>query len=400
MLLLCAPMGAAGQNIALAIAIVSLLSSEFQQSTLLDSYKQFRKSALWFPSVSFLLLLIWTSVASVLNPENPASRLVEYLAGYLPMVFLPPLIASSFSNLTNQQKEKIYALFVWVVVIVAIICVSQSIIGWKRSGFDLVITEKRARGLYTHPLSLAYVIILILPFALQQIKEQPKRLCSWLLLISTILIVWTTRSRVIQMASLAAIGFYILYYSRGIKRGLLIGFAVISLLTISFTKNSVSDNFIQTLQGKADRHALDYPDDRLAFWDAHQTLIKKRPLLGHGVHLPNSVIEQAYQDIGLENFSKKYSAHNMYLQTTVDGGVVGLVLFLSWFFGLLVVFKKHWPQPWAVSITLSIAIFGLAILTQNAIQDNEVRYCLTLMLGFGFAKLKEAKQLATNSDIH
>jgi O-antigen ligase len=82
-----------------------------------------------------------------------------------------------------------------------------------------------------------------------------------------------------------------------------------------------------------------------------------------------------------------YEAHNMYLQAAVEGGLIaglGLLTFLIWWFLHARNFKQveSWQRLGAMITPLAFAAGGL---TQNAIQDSEVRYLLILSCTFCFA---------------
>jgi hypothetical protein len=86
-----------------------------------------------------------------------------------------------------------------------------------------------------------------------------------------------------------------------------------------------------------------------------------------------------------------YEAHNMYLQAAVEGGVIaalGLVGFFIWWF--LCVRTFAWREQWQkLGFIVTPLVFAAGGLTQNAIQDSEVRYLLMLSCTLCFSLMAQ-----------
>jgi O-antigen ligase len=154
---------------------------------------------------------------------------------------------------------------------------------------------------------------------------------------------------------------------------------------------AVTDNPIrQRFQEVVDRTDVqtDYADDRLAFWQVNLLMWKERPLLGHGEGLGTEYRRPFYVQAGLGHLEKLYEAHNMYLQIAVNGGLVCLGIFLAWFAWYL---GKSWRDRRSLGGAMALqalAVFALGALTQNAFQDSEVRYTLSLLCTAVWLRLK------------
>ena len=124
-----------------------------------------------------------------------------------------------------------------------------------------------------------------------------------------------------------------------------------------------------------------YLDDRVAFWHAHWLMIKEKPLYGHGVQLDETYRQPYYAEIGLSDFSKKYAAHNMYIQILTNGGILLLFIFFIWLFLLYryILLKLESERFMCIQALLG---FLVASLTQNAFQDSSVRVTLSILLSF------------------
>ena len=130
------------------------------------------------------------------------------------------------------------------------------------------------------------------------------------------------------------------------------------------------------------RNSERYIDDRFAFWDVHWLMIKERPLLGHGAKLDKPYRLPYYEKMDLTAFPKKYEAHNLWIQITSNGGLIGLFLFGSWWLWYLVqVVRINGSQHrFAKGLMLSTWMaFAMGGILQNSFQDSEVRMTLTLV---------------------
>jgi O-antigen ligase len=146
------------------------------------------------------------------------------------------------------------------------------------------------------------------------------------------------------------------------------------------TPNPVGERFRKTFDGNFDVQS-GYADDRLAFWDVHWTMLKERPILGHGMNTDTAYRTKYYEELGLGAMLKKYEAHNMYLQMAVNGGLVGLAAFLAWLgWNLRDAWRRrqsHWAFKAAAFAWVALLV---ASVLQNSFQDSEVRYALTLLV--------------------
>lgn len=387
LLILSFPMAIAAQTIASGIVILITIAVCFKnrnQETFKDSYSHLLKHRL--PPIvlgaAFLLLHV---LASSLNEKNAGAKSIDFLIGSIPWLILPPLAFLAFKDLTSVEWKKLSFFGVFIVGLWGLIATSQYIWGWQLLDISIAPDVQRPRGLYPHPLTLAYAALLVWPFAVSHIFLHPQKVTSWIWCLSVGAILVFTQSRTVQVLGLMVLGWNFMSYFSRIKRRdryilLLLGFALVTI-TLT-THNIVTDKFKKTFTTEGVDKFSSYPDDRLAFWHAHALMIKERPILGHGINLDTSYREPYYESLGLKDFPKKYEAHNMFIQITAETGLLGLFLFIGWlswhlWFFCLSRFKV--PPPFTRLIILqTLVIFILGGLTQNAFQDFEVRVGLTL----------------------
>ncbi len=95
---------------------------------------------------------------------------------------------------------------------------------------------------------------------------------------------------------------------------------------------------------------------RLLSWDASIKLIKEAPLLGYGIGDANDVLIQKYKELGYTyNYENKYNAHNQFLQTFLQTGVIGFGVLVTIFI-LLAIHMKRSRNEFSVFLILFISL--------------------------------------------
>lgn len=83
-------------------------------------------------------------------------------------------------------------------------------------------------------------------------------------------------------------------------------------------------------------------DSRTARWLAIWETIKKKPISGYGVGSERTILDKTYSTNDLNiSLERKYNTHNQYLFYMLEQGIIGLFLFLSYFFINLVLAIKR-----------------------------------------------------------
>jgi len=272
----------------------------------------------------------------------------------------------------------------------ALVVLSQYLWPWRLVGIHITPDDGRPKGFYSHPLSLAYAVALLWPFSVQRCLCEPKKALHWVLFFSVGTILVLTRSRTVQIFSLALLLWNVFFLFRGKRRFWLLGILLLTIGGIYSTNNIVSHNLRRMLAGQSPDHKSGYPDDRMAFWHVHFNMWKEYPLRGHGLGLSEEYRKPYYADIGLQNFARPYAAHNLFLQVLVNEGLIGFLGFLLWIGWYLHVCRLRIPSVRFRSITSQTWwLFLLAGLTQNSFQDSSVRMGLTLFCTAIWLSLRE-----------
>ncbi len=370
------PFGVAVQNIAMGLC-AGALGVQILQKKNVESWGQL-VSTFQVPFISTLLFILWGIIARVCNGKIPTRFPFESF-GYWLWALLPLLYRMRYGQLQERHWKQIGRCLVIVCVGWGLLVLSQYLWRWRLVGVSLAVDDGRPKGLFSHPLTLAYAACLLWPLSVQWCLRFPKKASGWLLLAAIGGILILTRSRTVQAFSLMILLWNLFLLLRGSLR---IGAVCLLLLTVGgvlSTDNIVSHNVRNMLAGQGVDNHSPYADDRLAFWHVHANMFLERPLMGHGFGITEKYRMPYYEAVGLPDFIKPYPAHNLFLQVLVNEGLIGFSFFLVWIGWYLHACRNRIKSPLARSVFLQTWwLFLLTGLTQNSFQDAAVRMCLTL----------------------
>lgn len=144
---------------------------------------------------------------------------------------------------------------------------------------------------------------------------------------------------------------------------------------------------------------------RLLFWQASIKAIKERPWLGYGPESQNDVLVKYYEkDWGVyEDINVRPDrAHNLFLDTLLTSGIIGVIaylLLLLFFFRVLYLNIKNYPNNRPLSYAILFALLGyLSILELNfTFVAGEVYFWLYLALAILIYQKSQTKPDDNNS---
>jgi O-antigen ligase len=381
LLILAAPLGVAGQNIGLGLSLlIFAIYSIHEQGRRL-------RAVLKSPVVAqFFLIWFVTLFPGVLATlaKGQLREAGRFLLGY---VLVTPMFVLGLALRDDVRGKVIKNVSTIILLLVGIISLSQFFMGWQLAGLNVTDQIKRAQGFYSHPLTLAYASLCIMPLIFARALDKPR---DWRAVLSALaLLIMIATSQSLTVISLTAVTLIFLSIKLLTRKKMLVLALIattLGIVTLS-TPNPISQKFQTVLAGQRSDHETPYPDDRVAFWHAHWEMFKDAPIVGHGTDITREDRKPYYERIGLGHIKRMYEAHNMYLQAAVEGGLIaglGLLAFLIWWFLHARNFTRveSWQRLGALVTPLAFAAGGL---TQNAIQDSEVRYLLILSCTFCFA---------------
>ncbi len=103
---------------------------------------------------------------------------------------------------------------------------------------------------------------------------------------------------------------------------------------------------------------------RFLSWEASVELIKEAPLLGYGIGDANDVLIEKYEELGYTyNYENKYNAHNQFLQTFLQTGVIGFGVLVIIFI-LLATHMKRSKNEFSVFLILFVSLIFESMLVR------------------------------------
>jgi O-antigen ligase len=380
LLILAAPLGVAGQNIGLGLSLLI-----FAVFSIHERGRRLR-AVIQSPVVAqFFLIWFVTLFPSVVTTlaKGQLREAGRFLLGY---VLVTPMFVLGLALRDDVRGKVIKNVSTIILLLVGLISLSQFFSGWQLVGLTVTEQIKRAQGFYSHPLTLAYASLCIMPLIFARALAKPRDFRAFLSALALLIMIATSQSlTVISLTAVTLIFLSIKLLTP--KKMLALGLiaTTLGIVTLS-TPNPISQKFQTVLAGQRSDHETPYSDDRLAFWHAHWEMLKDAPIVGHGTDITREDRKPYYERIGLGHIKRMYEAHNMYLQAAVEGGLIaglGILAFLIWWFLHARNFTRveSWQRLGAMVTPLAFAAGGL---TQNAIQDSEVRYLLIMACTFCF----------------
>jgi len=286
-----------------------------------------------------------------------------------------------------------------IVMIHTVYVVAQRYTGihWGH-GFGAVLGEHRfSYGVYRisgfmgHPLSFAYNIVLfsclIIALLQTQLASQlwVKRSLGIILtcMIFTLLISGSRWPLAVLGVAVAITHYRVIlqWWQRAI-----LGFALV--LTVLVWEGSFFGR-MQELSG--DWVSLEQRFDRLSFWRVHLEIFKDQPVLGVGVAARNASLADYYDRLGYAHLERRYNAHNIFLQTLADSGILGLAILITFLWYLLKTVKTQGP-PWLFrGVLMLVTASVIAGMMQNVFRDT------VFIIGFWLCLLILIAHAATES---
>lgn len=258
-------------------------------------------------------------------------------------------------------------------------------------GFDSRLGQNRfAYGIYrvsgfmSHPLTFAYNILifytLCLTLAFSSMARSRERLI-WFACAALMLVNLTFSSS--RWPLLVGVMVSAIFLGLSLKLSLLRLIAIVLLLfsgvaILLATNPQIMGRFAEVFNADG---ALHESIPRLVFWKVHFAMFLDHPITGVGLTDLKGITSDYYQNLGFASFERKYAAHNIYLQTLADSGLIGLsglliILVGSFFAGRLIVRSAKangktrlvWlGYGWQILIFV-VAVSGIM---QNNLRDSE-----------------------------
>ena len=253
----------------------------------------------------------------------------------------------------------------------------------------------RVFGLYGHTLSFSSVgLAMGTFFAAMHTREQRSKTLKYKFFFLAILhyfFVFIGGGRVSSIiAGLVSIAWLIYSFRHKIKmKYILVNASILSIvLGLLFYGSGIFSRLLLMLEKGADGQiGINFP--RMVFWKVHWNMFLDSPLIGHGAgRLREFVLTAYYQISGFGSYFRQYNAHNIYLETLANIGLIG-------FFSLLALLALGWNYLKQLSSRVFSsdirACFIMAVLanamhglTQNVFFDANVMSVYLVLFWFVF----------------
>ncbi|MDD4995136.1 MAG: O-antigen ligase family protein [Patescibacteria group bacterium] len=256
------------------------------------------------------------------------------------------------------------------------------------SGFSEIISTL-GNSLY---LSDYLIMVLPLAFALALIAKRWYCRAAWLALVFTdiyALVLTGKRSGFVALVVMAAIGGFLLLWrwrrSIAIAVGA-VGLAAVLMLAFNFNTLSQSGLVQNTPYLRRVASIFNFEDitikERLAVWQLAVGFIMDRPIIGHGVETFGYVFNAQYPPSFTAMPETIFDrAHNLFLDTAFNVGLVGFVIYLAIFglaiFQSLKIFFREKNQWFSyLSWGICVALIGFVAHNQFMFENAATRYFL------------------------
>lgn len=179
----------------------------------------------------------------------------------------------------------------------------------------------------THPLACISVLLILINtnIFISKLKISLLKLIGLFFLnIPSLLVLYQTDSRQAQLGLICSMAILIWSYLKSSQRVLVL--TGVLLLSISVFSSSALDGFVQS-QSRGNSDDLYTLTGRVYIWEKAVDIIEQNAVLGVGFNAGQVVLEANYST---EFGWTTRSAHNSYLQSALDIGLLGALLIVLW----------------------------------------------------------------------
>lgn len=185
---------------------------------------------------------------------------------------------------------------------------------------------------FHHDTYYSYFLSVGIVFSITLLKRLHNKYMRFLLLLSIVLFtlfIFLLNSR----AALLVLMLLFIYYSFKFirKKNIYIKLITLGLILVSLflgVKNTrLGDTLFEIVKNK---EQLALEEERLVIWNNSLTLIKQKPIFGYGIgdaefELRNQNLKSGFKD----GIDYEFNAHNQFIDTTLQTGIIGLLVLIS-----------------------------------------------------------------------
>lgn len=362
-------------------AIVSIASVFFYFTLLFGVYKKIKFSELTNIKPFLLMSLYFVMIFVLLCFLSENFLEVLAIEKHLPFILFPLVF---FSNRRKLREKNIRINVRKIFVICALMSFLASFFFglWRmffleRNINPIYITYKFLTDLFgVHQIyvSVFYVLAILFCFDFYYHKNDNKTPNKKYLIIGLILFIAVIllSSRTAILASIIVLFIKTLFFNkRKIKEIILILCSAVLLgLTLTFSIPTLKARVVNLNNNVSSYSGTSF---RLKVWGNVIVLFKDSPVYGYGLGKSQEVLDNQYHEVNFRRaFLGNFNAHNQYLQSLLDTGVLGFV-FLNLMLLSPFIYTKNKPVFLLFTILILIALVPESFLIR---QNGIIFYCL------------------------
>lgn len=344
--------------------------------------------------LSFFLFFFLNVISSAINSQD----LIEFLKieKLLPFVVFPIVFVVG-RNAFSDVKFKTLCCYVYFVtasasfVVLLILASINSIMGTSLTYFTY---NELANPLGIQPIYYGAFYCLAIIFGADLIKVSGKfklPVITGVCLLILAVVLLASRTSWLILAIIVPVKLYPLIKKNktAIYVSLMILFCVSVLV---FTNQTISSRFFNAKSNISSYSGYSF---RFKIWNKTYELITENPVMGYGINNSQEVLKSKYKN---ENFRRAYflelNAHNQYLQTTLDSGVLTLLCLI--FILLLLLYYSKFEK----NTLLFLLLICLSFLTESYLRRfNGTLFFCFFYLFFLAEKIKPSTQVNLKKDV-
>jgi O-antigen ligase len=355
-------------NVQITDVIFLLLVLSFVSNKKIDIKAAFEKQR--FLTVALTVFTLWTVVGYIINfykhteLENLTSLL--FVFNFFEMVVMVILLSQPQ---WKKLRDKLIFFYVMCSFCEIVIAISLEILAGARTFADF---HKFTGTLGGHHAMLGNTMVLsfgVASCAFFELRDKYKRLFSLCVAILSIATILLSGTRSVMLGMLLGIPIIILLHLRGKWNLLIIALSVFAVFFI-FGLSSVKEAIIYGMLGS------DVPDlsayGRLLIWERVYEYALYAPWAQKIVGIGVGAFTALRFDYFLEVGTFTTGAHNNFLHVFVEAGIVGLIIYLAIFIGIIyrLVLRSRYKDSAAKCFLLCTLILLFSCLTQETFWFN------------------------------
>ena len=339
----------------IAMALALLVWTFSAAKLFLPNYK------LFLPPTTIILFcayFLWASIPTLLDDKTQTG---DYITNIM-YIFTPMFVlVSSFNSAMHTDFER-FDKFVFMILLLAL-------------AIQYVLIFKEVNFFLTNHLASSYYVLYALPLVLLFESKWIKLFA--IIVVTIILFSSFKRSGVLALAvSLVVYIMITQFVKKKLKpASVLTAISLIAIAGVAFYFLATDNSNGNTILDRFENVDQDQGSGRIPLWEQTIRMIEDQDL-------SNQVIGNGFNTV-LRESTLQLSAHNDFLETAYDFGIIGLLIYIGAFFTLFfVVFKMiRKKSRYAPSIAMLAVIYAIQSMTSHVI----IYYWANVfMLSFGY----------------